>query len=52
VSWSNVPPARRLIARGLRLPAAKLDRIEAGLGRHFGTVTRRQLRSLDVFAAA
>lgn len=39
------------IARRLRLPADKLDRIEASLRPHFANVTRRQLRGLEVFIA-
>jgi hypothetical protein len=50
LAWhGGATPSR--IARRLRLPADKLDRIEASLGRQFGSVTRRQLRGLDVFVA-
>jgi SAM-dependent methyltransferase len=50
LAWhGGTAPSR--ITRRLRLPADKLDRIEASLGRRFDSVTRRQLRGLDVFVA-
>jgi SAM-dependent methyltransferase len=51
LAWhGGTAPSR--ITRRLRLPADKLDRIESSLRRHFGNVTRRQLRSLVVFVAS
>jgi SAM-dependent methyltransferase len=50
LAWhGGTEPSR--IARGLRLPADKLDRVESTLGEHFARVTRSQLSSLDVFTA-
>jgi ubiquinone/menaquinone biosynthesis C-methylase UbiE len=51
LAWhGGTNPSR--IARGLQLPAEKLDRIEAALRQTFGQVRRTQLASLDVFTAA
>jgi ubiquinone/menaquinone biosynthesis C-methylase UbiE len=50
LAWHGGTTPNR-IARSLRLPADKLDRIERGLGRRFTDVHRRQLASLDVFVA-
>jgi ubiquinone/menaquinone biosynthesis C-methylase UbiE len=51
LAWhGGTNPSR--IARGLRLPADKLDRVEAALRTTFGQVRREQLPSLDVFTAA
>jgi SAM-dependent methyltransferase len=50
LAWhGGTAPTR--IARRLRLPADKLDRIEASLCRQFTSVARRQVPSLDVFIA-
>jgi SAM-dependent methyltransferase len=50
LAWhGGTAPSR--IARRLRLPADKLDRIEASLRRQFTNVARRQVPSLDVFIA-
>jgi SAM-dependent methyltransferase len=50
LAWhGGTAPTR--IARRLRLPADKLDRIEASLRRQFTSVARRQVPSLDVFIA-
>jgi SAM-dependent methyltransferase len=50
LAWhGGTAPSR--IARGLRLPADKLDRIHGCLDEHFRQVLRRQLTSLDVFTA-
>jgi ubiquinone/menaquinone biosynthesis C-methylase UbiE len=51
LAWhGGTNPSR--IARGLRLPAEKLDRIEGALRERFGQVRRVQLAGLDVFTAA
>ena len=51
IAWhGGTNPSR--IARGLRLPAEKLDRIEGALRERFGQVRRVQLAGLDVFTAA
>lgn len=51
LAWhGGTNPSR--IARGLRLPADKLDRIEAALRERFGQARRVQLAGLDVFTAA
>jgi ubiquinone/menaquinone biosynthesis C-methylase UbiE len=50
IAWhGGTAPSR--VARGLRLPAAPLTRIRAGLDELFTGVTQQQLRSLDVFQA-
>jgi SAM-dependent methyltransferase len=50
LGWhGGTAPSR--IARGLRLPTDKLDRIDRSLRDRFSRVDRRQLASLDVFAA-
>jgi SAM-dependent methyltransferase len=50
LAWhGGTAPGR--IARGLRLPPDKLDRIHRGLAERFDSVTRRQLSTLDVFVA-
>ena len=50
IGWhGGTAPSR--IARSLRLPGDKLDRIERGLKELFSVVTRRQLTGLDVFEA-
>ncbi len=50
IAWhGGTKPSR--IARSLRLPEEQLDRIEKALRDRFTAVDRRQLPSLDVFAA-
>ncbi|MER5933529.1 methyltransferase domain-containing protein [Streptomyces sp. NPDC002054] len=50
IAWhGGYSPGR--IARRLRLPGDKLDRIEDALRKIFGEVTRIELRSVDVFKA-
>jgi SAM-dependent methyltransferase len=51
LAWHGGTAPSRITQR-LRLPADKLDRIEAVLRRHFGTVARRQLHGLEVFVAS
>jgi ubiquinone/menaquinone biosynthesis C-methylase UbiE len=51
IAWhGGTNPSR--IARSLRLPEDKLDRIEAGLQELFSRVGRHQLKNLDVFKSA
>ncbi|MEQ4207588.1 methyltransferase domain-containing protein [Actinopolymorpha sp. B9G3] len=48
IAWhGGTDPSR--IARSLRLPKDKLDRIEHGLEKLFSQVTRRQSKNLDIF---
>jgi hypothetical protein len=50
LAWHGGTAPNR-IARSLRLPPEKLDRIEQVLDEHFIKVYRQQLASLDVFTA-
>lgn len=50
IAWHGGTAPSRMAER-LRLPEDKLSRVEDSLDRYFRTVTRRQLRTLDVFEA-